>query len=255
MLDREGWLAATMIELAATGTAGFDEGEYAHGFAKRLAELAGPAEVGLLIPGDAGRPAVATGSSERAASLARLEARGVAGPCTDCHRTSRVTRNQSLEAAKSWWPGYAAGALAAGFGIVSALPMRHQDAAIGAVCALSTSDHPLAATEASLAKLLTEAAAIGILQQRALQRSLQTSQQLQQALDSRVVIEQAKGAVAVWLDITPGDAFELLRGYSRRNSRLLSEVSGEVIRGTIPARDLAAGGKLARRGTERRTRG
>ena len=252
MLDREGWLAATMIELAATATAVSDEAAYALGFAKRLAELVGPAEVGLLIPADAGRPAVATGSSERAAGLAGLETRGVAGPCTDCHRTGRVTRNQSLEAAKSWWPTYAAGALAAGFGIVSALPMRHHDASIGALCVLSTSDHPLAATEASLAKPLTEAAAIGVLQQRALQRSLQTSQQLQRALDSRVVIEQAKGAMAAWLDISTDDAFELLRGYSRRNSRLLTEVADEVVRGVIPARDLMVGGKLAhRRGRER----
>lgn len=252
ILDREGWLVATMIELAATDAAVFDEAEYASGFAKRLAELVSPAEVGLLIPADGGYPAVAAGSSERAAGLARLEAGGAAGPCTDCHHSGRVTRNESPAAAKTRWPVYAAGALAAGFGIVSALPMRHDDMAIGAVSALSTSDHPLAATEASLAGLLTEAAAIAIRQQRALQRSLRTSQQLQHALDSRVVIEQAKGAVAAWLDITPGDAFELLRGYSRRNSRLLTEVAGDVIRGTIPAHGLVASGKLAgRRATER----
>lgn len=246
MRHRESWLAATMIELADTGAAGTDEAAYARRFAERLAELLSPAEVGLLIPAGDGRPAVATGSSERAAGLARLEASGTAGPCTDCCRTGGAVRQESLAAEKTRWREFAAAARAAGLWIVSALPMRHHDETIGAVGVLSARDHLITAADNSLARTLIEAAAIGIVQQRALRRSLQTTRQLQQALDSRVVIEQAKGAVAAWLGCALDEAFGLLRDYSRASSRRLTDVARDVVHGALPAQDLTANGKAAR---------
>lgn len=243
--ERESWLAATMVALADTGGAGFNEAAYATSFAFRLAELLSPAEVGVFLAVGIGHPVVTTGSSERAAGLALLEAQGAAGPSGDCCDTGRAAGNQSIAAAVPRWPEFAAAAIAVGLKTVSSLPMRHLDETVGAVTALSTGGRPLTAAKIDLAALLTEAAAISILQRRALQRSIQTSVQLQQALDSRVVIEQAKGAVAAWLETTPGDAFELLRGYSRRNSRRLAEVAADVIRGAIPAYDLTVTGKPA----------
>lgn len=244
MPDREAWLASAMIELAGTPAGEFDEPAYASACARRLAELLRPAEILVLFCVGPGCPAVAAGSSERTAGLARLAAAGVAGPAADCCRTGRATGRAPLTAPAPPWPQFAAAACAAGFESVAALPMRHQDETVGAVTVLSGRGHPLEAAGLSLAELLGEAAAIGVLGQR----SLRTARQLQQALDSRVVIEQAKGAVAAWLGITPGEAFELLRGYSRRSGRLLSAVAGDVVRGVLPARDLASPGKAGRRG-------
>ena len=110
MRDRESWLAATMIELADTGAVEFDEAAHVHGFAGRLAELLSPAEVAVLMTARRGHPAVATGSSERAAGLARLEASGMAGPCTECHRAGSSVRQESLAAATTRWPEFAAAA-------------------------------------------------------------------------------------------------------------------------------------------------
>jgi len=246
MRDRESWLAATMIELADTGTAEFDEATHVHGFAGRLAELLSPAEVAVLMPARRGHPAVATGSSERAAGLACLEASGMVGPCTECHRAGRAVRQEPLATAKTRWPEFAAVARAAGLWIVSSLPMRHDDETIGAIGVLSVRDHPVSATDASLAQTLIEAATIAIVQQRALQHSLQTTQQLQHALDSRVIIEQAKGAIAAWLGCAPGQAFDLLRAYSRSNNRRLAEVAGDVVDGQLPAGNLTVTGKATR---------
>lgn len=248
ILDRESWLAATMIELAGTPSAGFDEAAYASAFAGRLAELFFPAEVAVLIPASPGYPVVTAGSSQRAAGLARLESHDTAGPAADCCRARCTMRQRPLTASGTPWPEFAAAARAAGFGSVAALPMNHHDETTGAVTVLAAGDHRIDAAELGLAELLTEAAAIGVLQQRVLARSLRTAQQLQQALDSRVIIEQAKGAVAAWLDITPGRAFELLRGYSRRSGRLLAEVARDVVGGVIRARDLPGPGETARRG-------
>lgn len=245
--DREAWLAATMIELACAPADGVDETEYASTFARRLAELLVPAEIMVLLRADPGYPAVTTGSSERAAGLGRLEAGGT-GPAADCCRTGRAVRQEPLTKPAAQSSLFAAAARAAGFESVAALPMCHQDETIGAVAVLSPDDHPLDVVRLGLATLLAEAAAIGVSQQRALVRSLRTARELQGALDSRVIIEQAKGAAAAWLDITPDTAFGLLRGYSRRSGRLLSEVAGDVVRGAIPARDLAGSGKPAGRG-------
>ena len=246
MRDRESWLAATMIELADTGAVEFDEAAHVHGFAGRLAELLSPAEVAVLMTARRGHPAVATGSSERAAGLARLEASGMAGPCTECYRAGTAVRQESLAAATTRWPEFAAAARTAGLWIVSSLPMRHHDETIGAIGVLSVRDHPVSATDASLAQTLIEAATIAIVQQRALRLSLQTTQQLQHALDSRVIIEQAKGAIAAWLGCAPGQAFDLLRAYSRSNNRRLAEVAGDVVDGQLPAGNLTVTGKATR---------
>lgn len=243
MRVHEDWLAAVLIELADTGTEEFDEAEYARRFTERLAQPLSPDEIILLIPageGGAGRLAVTAGSSPRAAALANLETHGTPGPCGECWRTGSPVRAEfgAEPAAAARWPRYAEAAAAAGFAAISALPMYHREQTIGAVGVLSAGGRSPDARQARLARLLTEAATIGILQQRTLQDSLRTSRQLQQALDSRVVIEQAKGAVSAWLGVSTGEAFELLRAYSRNNGRRLADVADDVIRGELPAPDL-----------------
>jgi GAF domain-containing protein len=246
MRDRESWLAATMIEVADTGAAAFDEAAHVRDFAGRLAELLTPAEIAVLMPARPGHPAVTTGSSERAIDLARLEASGMTGPCTECQRAGRAVRQESLAAATTRWPEFAAAARTAGLWIVSSLPMRYNDETIGAVGVLSVRDHPVTATDVNLAQTLLEAATIAIVRQRALRLSLQTTRQLQHALDSRVIIEQAKGAIAARLGCATGQAFDLLRAYSRSNNRRLAEVAGDVVDGQLPAGNLRVTGKATR---------
>jgi AmiR/NasT family two-component response regulator len=106
-------------------------------------------------------------------------------------------------------------------------------------------------TDFRLAQTLAELATIGILSQRELRQSQRLARQLQHALDSRVVIEQAKGAVSAWLAVSPADAFELLRSYARARSLPLPHVAADVLAGTTPAGALVTGGGRARRARER----
>lgn len=247
MDNREIWLAATMVGLADTGDADFDEAAYSRGLAARLAELVCPAEVAVLIVDAGGHLTVMAASSDRASELASFEVLHTEGPCTRSRRTGRPALNESLRPGDPPWPRFAAAARGAGFGLVSSFPMRRHDETIGAVGVLSDGEHPLASQESSLARILAEAAAVAILQQRALRRSVQTSEQLQHALSSRVLIEQAKGAVAARLAITPPMAFELLRAYARQRNRLLVEVATETIGGDLPVRDLVAAQQARRK--------
>lgn len=238
MLDRESWLLATLIELADTGVADFSEEEYSRGFAGRLAELVRPGQVEVLLTGASHRPCVTAGSGQGAADLGLFETRNHEGPCTDCSRTDSQMCDESFGAADTPWPGFAVAARAAGFWWVYCLPLRHLDETVGAVCVLGAQDYRLSAADQGMARALAEAVAIGILRQRALRASLRTAEQLQEALDSRVVIEQAKGALAAWLGVVPDEAFRLLRAYARRNSRRLAEVADEVVRRELPAQAL-----------------
>jgi GAF domain-containing protein len=239
MDNRELWLAATLVELADSPDADFGETTYSGRLALRLAQLLAPAEVGVLI-GDASALKAAAASTERAHDLVSLEAGHGEGPGTACYNSGQPVLNESLIVAGGRWPRFAAAASAAGFGIVSSLPIRRHHETVGVINVLGAGEDPLGATETSLAQILAEAAAIAVLQQRALRRSTQTTAQLQRALDSRVLIEQAKGAVAARLGITPEAAFGLLRGFARRHNRSLAEVAGETIGGKLPTHELLA---------------
>jgi GAF domain-containing protein len=269
MRDRDSWLNATMIELADTGNGEFGESVYISRFTERLAELLGPAEVCLLLPAGHGmaspdaraeaagtrgqaagtrtEAAAAAGSGDLAAGLAWLEAAGIPGPCTSCYRTERPIRPLPLAKARTRWPEFTAEAGAAGLVACSALPMRRHQETIGAVSVLTASGHVPRPTDFRLAQTLAELATIGILRQRELRRSQRLARQLQHALDSRVVIEQAKGAVSAWLDVSPADAFDLLRSYARARSLSLPQVAADVLAGTTPAGALVTGGGRARR--------
>ena len=193
MDNRELWLAATLVELADSRDADFDETTYSGRLALHLAQLLAPAEVGVLI-GDASALKAAAASTERARRLVSFEASHGEGPDTACYSSGQPVLNESLTMADGRWPRFAAAARAAGFGIVSSLPIRRHHETVGVISVARTGEHPLDATETSLAQILAEAAAIAVLQQRALRRSTQTAAQLRHALDSRVLIEQAKGA-------------------------------------------------------------
>jgi hypothetical protein len=238
--DRESWLAATMVELADIRAADFDEAGYSRDLAQRLAELLGPAEITLLMSGAGGQLTVAASTSGLAVELASFEELHREGPCTSCLSSGEPCLNESLASGATPWPRFATAARDAGFQLVSALPMRRHAETVGVVGVL-TAGQPLAAADARLARTLAEAATIAILQQRALRGSLAKSEQLQHALDSRVLIEQAKGAVAARLGVRPDAAFELLRSYARRHNRTLAAVASAAINGELSGLDTLAG--------------
>jgi GAF domain-containing protein len=232
--DRESWLARTLIELADIRMDDSGETEYGRRLVARLEELLRPDEVGLMLAADDGRLMAVAASSEQVHALSSFEERNGAGPCTRCHRSGEASLNRFLKG-----PGYAEEARTAGFARVSALPLRRNTEIAGAIVVLHRGPG-LEPEVAGLAQALAEAAAIAISQRRELSRALTKAEQLQRALDSRVVIEQAKGAVAARLDLTPSAAFELLRAHARRNNLKLVDVAAAAIGGDLTA-DLRAG--------------
>ncbi len=252
MKDRELWLASTLVELADTRDADFGETAYCRRLAARLAQLLEPAEIGVFLADGSGCLRAAAVSAGRAGRLAPLDTPRGGRPAVTAYARGLPVLNEPLGAARERWPEFTATVAAAGFGTVSALPIRRRDEAIGAICVLAPAGHRLGEAETALAQVIAEAAAVAILQWRELRASAETARQLQRALDSRVLIEQAKGVLAARLDISPEEAFGLLRGFARRNGRLLDAVAGATVRGELTARELLASDEASARRKARR---
>ena len=196
MQDREEWLADTLVGLADTLTTDFDVIEFLSTLAERLVELLDAAEVGLVLADSQGHLRVMAASTERMHMLDLFEVQTSEGPCLDCYRSGDAVLNVELERAEARWPVFAPMARSAGFRAVHVLAMRLRDQVIGAVNIFHTSTVAISERDIHLAQALADVATIGLLQERAVRHASELSEQLQRALTSRVVIEQAKGAVA-----------------------------------------------------------
>ncbi|MEU3270283.1 GAF and ANTAR domain-containing protein [Saccharomonospora sp. NPDC006951] len=240
MGNRTLWLAEALTEVADALDTGLSDAGYANLMAARLSELTGPVEAGILLADDADSLSIRAAASQRVARVLAAETRLAEGPCTSGFAEGRELRDGHLPALTARWPRYCPEAIGAGYCTVTVLPIRRQDVVLGGVVFLGGEGEQLGDDEYLLAGVLARIAAIGILDRRGLNASAEKANQLQRALDSRVLIEQAKGALAARLGITPPAAFELLRGFARRKRTLLTDVADQVLAGVLVADDLRA---------------
>jgi GAF domain-containing protein len=242
MKDREVWLAEVFVELADTLTSDFDLIDFLSMLSERCAELLDGPQVGVMLGDAGGRLRHIASSTEDMRVIELLELQYAEGPCLDCYRTSTPIINQPLDAAGDQWPVFAAEALASGYRVVTALPLRLRGNVIGAMNIFHRETKSLDPVEVRLAQALADTATVGILQQRAVSHTTELSAQLQTALNNRITIEQAKGMVSEQLGVRVNDAFALLRNFARTSNTHLVTVATNVVNRSLPAADLAAAG-------------
>lgn len=230
-------LARVLVSVADTLVDDFDVVDLLYEVVTQSVELFGASAAGLLLADESDTLRVAAASSEGARLLELFQIQHREGPCLDCFRGGRPVVTDRLDTEVSRWPRFAVAATDQAFVGVLALPLRLRGQVIGALNMLS--DHrapPIAADEIPLAQSLADIATIAVLQDRLARTRELLAEQLQGALDSRVVIEQAKGALATRLDMTHDDAFALIRARARRSRRRLVDVAVDVV-DTDPAGD------------------
>jgi GAF domain-containing protein len=202
---------------------------------RRCVELLDVTTAHAMVVDPHGRPRPAASSDRRARWLAETEGHCKEGPCLDCCRLAAPVTCPDLRraAAGGRWPRFAARVGDGGVGSVCAVPLRRRGRTLGALALFRTAHSALPDLDTALAGTLAEAAAIGLTRQRALADSERLAGQLQRALDSRVVVEQAKGVLAERWGVHPDIAFTTLRGCARSRGARLADLARRVVDHTV----------------------
>ncbi|WP_037318975.1 GAF and ANTAR domain-containing protein [Amycolatopsis orientalis] len=240
MLNRERWVADTLLELADTLAPGLDPTNYWLCVADRYAHLIASSSVRLSAAGDrAARPVVVV-TDDRLGEPPLDGLFAEEGPGIECGESGEPIVDVPLDQATTRWERLAPAALSLGFRSVHAFPFsRHVDV-LGAVTILTTETTPLPEADVRVATALADAATIGMLNHRAIAGLTTTSEQLQGALTSRVIIEQAKGLLSARLEITPEEAFIMLRRYARGHNQRIGDLAGKLVGRDMTAADLVS---------------
>ena len=238
-MTREEQLVDAFVEAADTLVDDFDVIEFLHTLAGRCVQLLEVDAAGLMLADQRGRLHATAASNENARLLELFELQTDAGPCLDAFRSGAPVVNADLHANQERWPRFAEAAQATGFVSVHALPLRLRATVIGALNLFCSSPGALSQADVRTGQALADVATIGILAQRTLYQAELLSTQLQQALNSRVTIEQAKGVLAERRGISLDEAFEILRAHARGNNLRLSDLARDVAQ-----RSSAIGGLL-----------
>jgi len=240
MTQRETLLTETFVTLADTMVSDFDVVEFLSLLSSRCVDLFGAGEAGLMLADASGHMHLAASSSHQMQLLELLEIQHDEGPCPDAYRTGRPVLCDDLRNATERWPTFAPAALTAGFRSAHALPMRLRDDVIGSLNLIRTAPGRLPVDDVAVAQALADVATIGILHHRAAKESELLTEQLQYALTSRVIIEQAKGVVAHQLNLDMDGAFNRLRRYSRDHNQRLVDTAQSVVDRSLDATALTA---------------
>jgi GAF domain-containing protein len=242
-MTREAVLARTFVELADTLVDDFDVVDLLTRLVDRCVDVLDVGAAGLMLAAPDGGLRVMASSSEAMGVLELFEIQAQEGPCLDCHRSGEPIVNQDLATLNGRWPRFAAEALAAGFRSVHALPMRRRGSVIGALNLFHVEPGEMQQADVDVAQAFADVATIAILQHRAAQEAQVINEQLTHALNSRIVIEQAKGMVAERLTLDMDASFAVLRAHARNHNLRLVDVAEAVIGGTLAAAELGGGGK------------
>jgi GAF domain-containing protein len=231
--NREARLGTIFVRLADTMVDDYDMVELLDTLVEECKLILDVSEAGLVLAdSDAGLQVMAS-TSERSSLIEALQLREHEGPCMQCYATGEVVTIHDIRELGDRWPKFSELALEQGFLSVHAVPLRLRGRTIGALNLFRETAGALNDDDAAIAQALADVSTIGIMQERLIREQTVISDQLQRALDARVVIEQAKGVLAQSHRIPVDDAFVRLRNYARVNDARLVDVASKVVRRQI----------------------
>jgi GAF domain-containing protein len=216
------------VEVADTLVDEFDVVDFLHNLTVHAAGISGADAAGLMLTDQMGRLQFMAASNSAGVTLELFQLQNSEGPCLDCFTSGEPVVNADLAHA-SRWPIFAPRAIQLGYQSVHAFPMRLREHIIGALNLFGSGHARFDAADIRLVQALADVATIALMQERTIRRAEELTEQLQGALTRRVVIEQAKGAVAALRGISTDDAFDLLRTRARSNQRRLVDVAQAVL--------------------------
>lgn len=246
--SRDSLLAERFVVLADTLVDDYDVVDLLDRLVMSCLDLFDVTAAGILLRDQRGNLQLMASSSEQTRVLELFQLESREGPCLEAVQTGDSVTCDDLDEMRVRWPRFAAVAATAGYEAVNAFPLRLRSETIGALNLFSSQQPRLDAHEQRIAQALADVATIGILQQRSLHRASLVAEQLQAALNTRVIVEQAKGVLAEYAQIDMDRAFTALRTYSRNSNQKIGRVANDLVRRAVePGAVLAAATSRPRR--------
>ncbi len=237
-MAREQRIAEVFVELADTLVEEFDVIDFLQTLTERCVELVDTDAAGLMLDDQRGRLQVVAYTDESARLLELFELQKAEGPCLDCFATGEAIANVDLAASRSRWPMFTEAALGSGVAYSHALPLRLRRQVLGALNLFTVERTELTGEHLAVVQGMADVATIGLLHERALSDQVLLAEQLQTALHSRIVIEQAKGVLSARAAVSVGEAFRRMRTHARRTGQQLTTVAEGVVTGRLQDDDL-----------------
>ena len=233
-VDRERGVIAAFVGIAKSLTEGYDVVDLYTTLTTDCVRLLDVAAAGLLLADAGGTLHLMAASSERTRDIETFQLQRHEGPCLDCYRDGAPVLADDLAGESQRWPQFVPAALSAGFTSVHALPMRLQDAVLGTLGLFGTEPGRLSADDLHLGQALAATASLALVAERNSADKDALNAQLHTALQSRVILEQAKGLLAQSGDLDMEQAFAVLRRYARDHNQKLSHVAAQAVERTLP---------------------
>jgi GAF domain-containing protein len=223
-------LARVFARLADTLADDFDIVEFLHGLCGDAVQVVGAETAGVMLADTRGGLRLLASSEERMRILELFELQSQQGPCLDAFRTGDTVTATTADG-RRLWPLFAPQAAERGFRYMCAVPMQVRGSTIGALNLFRATDDPFAETDLEVAQAMAKVATTGLLQRRSITEARLLGDQLQAALQSRIAIEQAKGVLAEYLNVSVDEAFQRLRSQARNTNQKLTDVARDVATG------------------------
>lgn len=229
-MARDTDLAATFVELAEALVSGRDLVDFLHLLSRRTVALLAVDAAGVMLADENDQLRAVAASTEDTHLLEMFSLQNQEGVCIEVYRSGEI-QQASTASTVDRWPHFSKVAIQHGYAWLCGVPLRHGDDVIGAMNLFRKTDEPLGDDDVRLAQALADVSTVALLQQRETTQARRRAGQLQEALDSRVLIEQAKGVIAERLGVTPDEAFQTMRRKARNTNRKLHDLAYAIVTG------------------------
>ncbi|MRG60341.1 ANTAR domain-containing protein [Agromyces sp. CFH 90414] len=226
---RDTRVVQTFAKLADTLVVGYDVVDLLQVLVDSCRDLLDTDAAGILLADATGELELVASTSEATRIVEMMQLGAEAGPCIECYRSGRAVTMPDISASPAGWARFRDAALEQGFASMTAIPLRLRETTIGTLNLLRAGLGELGPDDHATAQAFADVATIGIVHERALRESLVVQEQLQGALNSRIVIEQAKGVVSYTNQVDMDEAFRMIRHRSKASQTPITEIARQIV--------------------------
>lgn len=226
---RERQLVETFVTLTDTLVTDYDVVDLLQSLVDNTTELFDASAAGIMLANHRQELEVIASTSERSNFIGLMQLEAGEGPCVEASMTGQTVSVESPTEMQRRWPRFAAASEQQGYVSVHSVPLRLRNATLGSMNLFREVPGALNAEDAVALRALTDVATISILQHRTTEHADLVQTQLQHALDSRVLIEQAKGFLSNTHQVDMDTAFTMLRSYARSHRTRIADTARDVI--------------------------